>query len=108
MPKVDGPLTGLELAAQWVDESHRSLNARLDPVHARDLPSGGLPWTLDALNSTESGPLALALTLPQARFTYPAMTMLLAHNRIEIAEVRGPTFDMVVGQRSTRWREKVS
>ncbi|WP_170206610.1 hypothetical protein [Pseudomonas mandelii] len=98
MPKVDSPLTRLEVAAQWVDESHRSLNARLDPVHARDLPSGGLEWTLDASNSTESGPLALALTLPQARFTYPAMTMLLAHNRIEIAEVRGPTFDMVVGE----------
>jgi hypothetical protein len=98
MPKVDSPLTGLEVAAQWVDESHRSLNARLEPDHERDLPSGGLEWTLDALNSTESGPLALALTLPQARFTYPAMTMMLAHNRIEIAEVRGPTFDMFVGQ----------
>ncbi|MNQ22848.1 Bacterial Ig-like domain (group 1) [compost metagenome] len=97
-PGTGSLLTGLEVAAKWVDESSPALNVKLAPDFAQDLPSGGLEWTLDARDSIADGTLGLALELPQARFTYPAIPMLLGHNRIEIADVRGPTFDLVVGE----------
>ncbi|WP_174823948.1 hypothetical protein [Pseudomonas sp. DTU12.3] len=98
MPNAESVLTGLDVTVRWKDDGERSLDARLVPDYARELPSSGLEWTLDAVNSTESAALALAVTLPQAHFAYPAMTMLLAHNRNEIAEVRGPTFDLFIGE----------
>ncbi|EZP31484.1 hypothetical protein [Pseudomonas sp. RIT288] len=98
MPNAESPLIGLDVVAQWANASDRVLNARLDPEHERELPSNGLQWTLDAVRSEREGPLALAVELPQASFAYPAMKMLLAHNRIDDADLRGPTFDLFVGQ----------
>lgn len=98
VPKAGSLLTGLEVAAKWVDASTHALNIKLAPDYARDLQSEGLEWTLDARDSSEGGTLALALELPQARFTFPSMNMVLGHNRIKIVEVRGPTFDPFVGE----------
>ncbi|UVM51771.1 hypothetical protein LOY38_06930 [Pseudomonas sp. B21-015] len=95
-PKAGSLLTGLEVAAKWA--SSNALDVTLAPDHARDLPSNGLEWTLDARAGTESGALGLSLELNQAGFTYPPVPMSLGHNRIKIADVRGPTFDMFVGE----------
>jgi hypothetical protein len=98
LPNPESVLTGLDVTARWVNDANLSLNATLAPDYARELPSNGLDWTLDAVNSTERAESALAVTLPQAHFDYPPMKMLLDHNRLEIAEVRGPTFDLFIGE----------
>lgn len=98
IPNAESPLIGLDVTAQWGNAPDRVLNARLEPEYERELPSNGLQWTLDALRSEREGPLALVVKLPQANFAYPAMKMWLAHNRIDDADLRGPTFDLFVGQ----------
>lgn len=97
-PAHDSLLLGLELAAKWVDQRGQALNVKLAPETPRALQNDGLDWSLDARESTQSGTLALAFELPQARFTFPSIAMSLGHNRIEITESRAPTFDPFVGQ----------
>ncbi|MBT9268324.1 hypothetical protein KKQ10_25930 [Pseudomonas sp. MG-9] len=97
-PRFGSLLIGLDIVAKWVDESNRDLNVKLVPDHAVALPSGGLEWMLDARDSAEGGTLALALELSQPGYTFPALPMVLAHNRMEITDLRGLTFDPIVGQ----------
>ncbi|WP_460164331.1 hypothetical protein [Pseudomonas sp. S2_F03] len=97
-PSSGSLLNGLEVAAKWADGANPALNVGLTPDDARDLNSEGLEWTLDASTSIESGALGVALELPQALFTFAPLNMSLAHNRLVISEVRGPTFDPFVGE----------
>jgi hypothetical protein len=97
-PVHDSLLLGLDVTAKWVDQWGQALNVKLAPDTPRALQNGGLDWSLDARDSTQSGPLALVFELPQAHFTFPSIAMALGHNRIEITDSRAPTFDPFVGQ----------
>ncbi|MHA3736725.1 hypothetical protein ACXR0M_13775 [Pseudomonas sp. Eth.TT006] len=97
-PAIGSLLNGLEVAAIVSDVSGRAPDMKLEPEQARELQSEGLGWTLDARNATEAGESVLSLELPQAGFTYPPIDLSLGHNRIKIADVRGPTFDPFVGE----------
>ena len=101
-PKPGSLLTGLEVAASWVNPPSVSPHVKLEPEAgaARELGSAGLSWTLDCRDSTESAALGLALSLTQASFVYPALDLALGHNRMIINEsdVRGPTYDPVLGE----------
>lgn len=100
IPNVGSPLTGLEVAAKWTSDA---LDVTLAPEDEYTLPSAGLVWMLDAGASTESGALGVALTLGQGAFSYPPVPMLLGHNRIEIIDDRGPTFDLFLGETASLW-----
>jgi len=95
-PGSDSPLTLLDIGA-WL-ASGDSLGLILMPDNPRPIPSSGVEWTLDAKASTESGEQGVLFGLPQAEFNYQELGVSLDHNRIEITEVRGPTFDVFVGE----------
>ena len=100
VPNVSSLLTGLEVAAKWTSNA---LDVTLAPEDEHTLPSAGLEWMLDAGASTESGALGVALILSQGAFSYPPVPMLLGHNRIEIIDDRGPTFDLFLGETASLW-----
>lgn len=95
-PMEGSLVTGLDIAARLA--SGDSLGMALTPVEAREIPSAGVQWKLDARNATESGEQGIVFSLPQAGFTYARQAVSLDHNRIEISGIREPSFDPVVGE----------
>ncbi|MHC8337912.1 hypothetical protein [Pseudomonas sp. HLT2-19-2] len=103
-PKPFSPLLTLDLAANWTSGE---LGMVLDPAadEGRELISGGLTWKLDCLNSPAAGETVLSLDFAKISLIYPLWPLVLGHNRLEKARVRGPEFDLEVGQTAYLWVE---
>lgn len=94
-PHLQSPVVGLAMSAKLQDGD--DLRMKLTATNNQPVPINGKEWDLDARSSTQKGEQGIVLTLDEAGFSYPSITVPLDHNRI-VAQAEDPGVDLEVGQ----------